>query len=209
MCILTSTIFGCNPFSLGGINTIYLANKSDITGVYFDNDDLEQSTVLSLAPTTATWYPFQCNSFATGNEETMVPSLFGNYYTQKFQTVILGLTPDKRKTLEQLTRSEVVIVFQDANEVWWILGEGYKGLKLDTYKGKTGINADDPSSYTIEWNLQTKFKLRSISSVFVNAYIVDDGSVAPIACTCEQLLAGTLEDVQFCTLDSLQDCPLQ
>jgi len=208
-CLLSSTIFDCEEFSLGGVSKLFIANWSQISNVYFNTGDTQFSTVQSIIPTTITWYQFQVNPFSTGAIDTMSESLFGRSYKHTFTTTVMGLTPDKRDVLNQLIKSNnLVIVFKDANDVWWIMGED-KPLKVSEYTSKTGINKDDFSSYTFTLSNTTKYKMRAINEVYVNAYI------SPVyvneLCDCESLLTELLIDIADCTLETLAEelaCPL-
>ena len=210
-CLLSSTIYGCTEFSVGGVNKLFIANRATITNVYYDASDNEFSTVLSLAPTTADWYEFSVNKEATSAEDVMNISLFGKSYSHKFSTTIIGLNTEKRDTLNQLTDSNnLIIIFQDANDNWWILGED-KGLRVDEFKSKTGSNPQDINSYSLTLSNTTKYKMRAITESFVYSYIDTNSGGEPgnLDCECSQLLTGVLDDIANCSLLSLANCALQ
>ena len=204
-CLLTSTIFGCQDFALGGVSRIFLANYSEITNVYFNSGDTEFSTVSSISPTSMTWYEFQVNISNTGANDTMNNSIFGRSYTHKLSTLIIGLDVDKRDTLNQIISSNnIVAIFQDANLKWWILGED-KALKVDEYNSKTGINKDEQSSYFLTLSNTTKYPMRAIDDDYVDAYITP---VAGVNCNCTSLISDLLVDLASCEIEPLESCPL-
>ena len=209
-CLLTTNIFGCVDFAVAGIQRLLIANRSLLTKVYYNTNENEFSTVASISPTTTTWYEFNVNSVATSAEDKLNISLFGKSFTHTFKTTIIGLDYEKRTTIKQLIDSDnLIIVFQDNNDKWWVLGED-KAMRVVEYSSKTGQGVDDNNLYNITIENTTKYKMRAINSTFVNNYILNTTEIIiPPACDCDTLLAGTLNDVAACALSTLASCPLQ
>lgn len=210
--LLTSAIFNCDEFEIGGIQRLFITNRELITNFYYNTSDLHRSTVASFFPYTGvTWFEFIINPSVTNASESLNISLNGKSYQHKFQTEFIGLTVAKRDTLEELINNDnLLLIYQDYNNLWWILGED-KGMKVASYEMVTGAKGGDEIKYSIELENSTKYRIRAVDSSFVNQYILPYYSVVAGGCiTCYQFLSPyTLQSNATIPLVCILTCPLQ
>lgn len=209
-CLITSAIFECNDFRLGGVLRWFVTNRSLITNYYYDVADFERTTVNSLSPNTGvTWYEYSFNTFATGAADTMNLTLFGRSYTHDFNTEILGLSPSKRDTLKQLIDSDdILIIFQTSDGYWRIMGED-KRLRVTEFSEITGASEDEGPLYNLKINNTTKYKMRYIDENFVNSYILPYFTNGSSCVYCSQILPPViLQSISSVGLSCILTCPL-
>lgn len=209
-CLLTSAIFECDDFHVGGIKRLFLTNRSSITNYYYDVSDFEKTTVSSLLPATGvTWYEYSFNPFATGADDLMNLSLFGRSYTHSFRTEINGLSQSKRDTLNELIDSDdILLIFQESDGNWRIMGEDIK-LKVIEYTETTGASNEDGPKYTLNIGNTTKYRMRYIDSSFINNYILPYYTNGSSCVYCYQILPPViLQSISSVALNCILTCPL-
>ncbi len=166
-CLFTRSISGCTTdFSLAGINTIYLANRSEISSILYEaSADTQQSTVVGLIPVGSdiTWYPFKFNTGSLNYVGNLQQSLNGDRFTKTLAGEFTILDYEKRTTLKKLIGSKNICAsFQDNNGNYWIMGEE-KPLKVTTFIEQTGIVDGDKNGYILSMTVTDRYNIRATS----------------------------------------------
>ncbi len=173
--LITSSIYNCDEYVIGGIKKLYITNNSSISAITFSSSDLTNTTVTNFVPfapaSNITWYQYSITpgaTFYTG-ENNITPN--GFLISKSFSIQFNKLTPAKRSTLLEHIRAwnNITIAFQDSTaDQWWVIGEepGF-GLRVSKYLETTGTSEDD-NKVDVTFSLTSRYPVRAIS----NSYIV-------------------------------------
>ena len=171
-CLFTQNLIYCHDFIVGGINQVYLANKSEITSLTFDTGDTMMSEVQTLVPLSGqTWYEFTVLPQTVSASEKQVNSNNGRWFFQKELSFTIDyLEPVKRSALHELINSNnITVVFKTNVGNWFIMGEDF-GCKVSDYNATTDIMKGN-NQYTIKLSTTGKYQMRNLSTSFVEANI--------------------------------------
>lgn len=161
-CKLTTNIISVCEYSTGGIGELFITNFDEIGDLEFSGTDFDE---INNITGTQTWFPFSIEPTTRFNDSLVINGN-GKNYTINFTLVVPKLGKEKRKTIQELTFSKVVIIFKDMNDKYWISGED-AGLKLSSFEETTGAKGD-LNSITLNFTGLSRYQLRQISTNYVN-----------------------------------------
>ena len=173
MCLVTSSIYECDQFSIGGIQKIYITNNEWIDQLNYGNLDLYNSIVYSIVPaspyTALTVYQYSVIPGATNYDFEKVESPNGDYYNHRFAIQFNYMSPTKRNTLHELVESKnLTLLFKDFNGNWWITGCDVKGGRITEFRGQTGT-IDDGNFYSAVISLSSTYTAKYLSTSCVQS----------------------------------------
>lgn len=145
-CILTTgNTIGCGEFAkAGGLSTIYLANKEDVTSITQSVPNGEFDTIVMA--TGKVWY----NLYFAKNSASVVQNFDGDNFTNT-QTLVFSL-PTYSATVKtlyaELAFSKVYAIAEGRDGKRYLLGLNTGGLEATTIETNTGSNLTDQNRTT-------------------------------------------------------------
>ena len=213
-CLITNTIFSCNSFNLGGIGELYITNNSSISDIYFLSSDTKTTNITNFVPyspaTAVTWTQFNSNPYSTKYEENSNYGVYGHIYNKVLTIEFEKLEPEKRSTLKEWINSKnITILFSDLNGTYWVIGEE-RMAKVTEYNATTG-GLNQENKYKIAISVNSKHKLRSVDSTYINTYVNPFVPITPgggcISCSAFRT-AVDLDSISTTTLTCVLSCSL-
>ena len=150
-CLLTNHIErGCRD-GIGGIDTVYLANKELVSGV--TSSDMLISgitTVDGLGASAAAFYKFEVNRNTSSWTDTPTPvaSNGGTIYVPSVTMVFTKNEADKANTIKLMGQSTLVAIIKETSGKYFLLGEEF-GLDQLTGSYNSGVNRTDLNGWTL------------------------------------------------------------
>lgn len=144
---LTGIGVGCNSL-IGGVNTVYIANRADVTAVTA-GDTISAITMASSAKFYE--YKHRRNASVSMSSDKGGDDASGTHLiTTNVALVFAGMDSDKRKEMDALATGQFIVVVKDNNGKYWmpILPEdGY--MSATAANGTTGATKTEANGYTI------------------------------------------------------------
>ena len=141
-CLINSGIVRDCGFSFGGLQNIYLANKTDIDEITHDTLTGEITGITLLTGATFFQYEFEPET-AQALQELQVGKV-SRFINQTLNMSLATMTQEKKDALEELANADVVAIYQDQAGNYWFYGEKGRGLRATTLNPDTGTaDADD------------------------------------------------------------------
>lgn len=158
-CIITNGVdLACNPFNVGGINKIYLANLDDIASYNYNLDGSIEEIVMKA---TKVFYKFDFSE-STGLTTTELQNNNGaKSFLHGCGFSVPKLSQDVINTMTELAASKLVAIVEsrEARDVAPFLNQnrqhlfgGKNGLTATTLTGASGQNSTDYAGFTIVLN---------------------------------------------------------
>lgn len=133
--------------NMGGIKTVYIANKADVTSVTVTSGVVSAITMASSKKFFKyAFAPFTSSFTSNWN----VSPENGTKYVETLLTMVFNkMDATKRMEIVALAQTEMVVVVEDNNGTMWYLGYD-EGVRLTTGSdGQTGTNRADRNGYTV------------------------------------------------------------
>lgn len=167
-CLLTNGVTrGCD-FGFGGLQTILLANKSEIESMAKNTDDT--ITGITMA-TGATFYEFQFEP-ETGQalQELQVGSP-SRFVLQTLNMQLANVSQSKKNVLNNLANGDLVAIYEDQKDQYFLFGELGRGLRASTLTIDTGTADADGYIVTIALVGGNSGYANEVESSVVQAYL--------------------------------------
>lgn len=140
-CLINAGVTRDCGFSFGGLQKVYLANKSDIVSVSHDVDG-QITGVTTLSGGTFYEYEFEPQT-AQALQELNVGTV-SRFVNQTLNMSLAGMTQAKKAVLEDMANADMVAIYQDQAGTYWFYGEYGRGLRAVTLNPDSGTaDADD------------------------------------------------------------------
>jgi hypothetical protein len=132
--------------SLGGIKAMWVINHANVTAV------TEASGIVSAITKAAgkVFYKYELVKNTGSLTETITTSVENGtvFYAQELSIVLNKLQANTRNEILLLAQSTLMVVVQDANDKYWLLGR-FTGLDVTGGTSATGTAQGDRNGYTL------------------------------------------------------------
>lgn len=151
----------CNPQSFnglkancdanrGGVTVVYIANRSDVTGIELSTPKNDTISSITMRDTTK----FKAYHFKKGAASFTSTFTLDNANGVNFVTTVLSIDfakmeSSKRIEMQALALGEMAVIVLDANGTYWYLGYN-EPVYASAGTGETGANRTDVNKYSIE-----------------------------------------------------------
>lgn len=139
---------GCSA-NVGGIKKIYITNFDNVQGLTLGSPTTEITTITMAGGSVFYEFGFNRNSSTFQEDITGDEAAGTQINTQTVTLVLARREKSKRDTLQLLMGfNQLVVIVQDANSVYWLLGEE-NGMVMTQNTSVSGTAAADANNYTI------------------------------------------------------------
>lgn len=132
--------------SLGGIKAMWVINHANVSSV------TEASGIVSAITKAAgkVFYKYELVKNTGSLTETITTSVENGtvFYAQELAIVLNKIQANTRNEILLLAQSTLMVVVQDANDKYWLLGR-YTGLDVTGGTSATGTAQGDRNGYTL------------------------------------------------------------
>lgn len=148
MCLLTSNIGPCTSMSIGGTRKVWLARKANATQFRYVGNELGIiQWILNGTGTPTPFLEFECDREFVASVEDLRIDGNGFSFPQSIPLRFAAMTYEKRKVLETLINDRIVVVYQDENGRYWLIGQ-FNGLQASEYQATPDVQGG-ANRYTI------------------------------------------------------------
>ena len=177
-CLLTSGIAkGCRDNS-GGIKRVLIANKSKVSsiapaqGAVGTPEDTGVITSITMASASDYFYEFVPNKMSSNWVENIQSNLQNGTigYEQVLTLMFAKNEAAKRNQIKLLGQAEVVVMVEDYNNKYWMLGE-INGMELSGGNSGSGTALTDMNGWNITLTGMEHEPAREVDSTIVDALI--------------------------------------
>lgn len=132
--------------NMGGIKTVYIANKADVTSLTVTSGVVTAITMASSKH----FYKYVFAPFTSSmTSNWQVSAENGTKFVQTELTMVFNkMDATKRLEIVALAQTEAVVIVEDNNGTQWVLGYD-EGVQLSSGDGQTGVNRGDRNGYTV------------------------------------------------------------
>lgn len=145
-CVLTQSLTLDCKDSIGGIKAAWFIALADVTAI------TEVAGVVTAITKAAAkvFYKYSLPKQSSGLTETITANVQNGsvFYAQELQFVLNKLQANTRNELLLLAKNTLLVVVQDANDKYWLLGKE-NGADVTGGTAATGTASGDRSGYTI------------------------------------------------------------
>lgn len=135
--------------SLGGIKAMWVINHANVSSV------TEASGIVSAITKSAgkVFYKYELVKNTGSLTETITASVENGttFYAQELSIILNKLQANTRNEILLLAQSTLMVVVQDANDKYWLLGR-VAGLDITGGTATTGTATGDRSGYTLTFS---------------------------------------------------------
>ena len=143
-CLISNGISRECDFAVGGIkSSIWLANLSDLGEISYDVDG--QITGVTSG---ATWYEYQQELNSGSLTQSLQAGQVSRFIQQTLVFSVASLTQAKIKTLDDISLTSLVCIFEANDGNWYFAGDNGSGLKAVTLESTTGAADTDDAVAT-------------------------------------------------------------
>ena len=162
---------GCRD-SAGGIKRIFAANLCEISAITHDVDSDGHDQGISAITNTGNWYELTPNKNSSNWVENINASVEnGTIYYEQIITAVFGKnTQELRNTIEEIGQSELLLVVEDNNGVFWAVGEN-DGAIVTGGNSASGTAWADLNGWTLTLTAYNRTPASTVSSTLVSSFI--------------------------------------
>jgi hypothetical protein len=151
--------FNCRVANKPGVSKVHIFLFDVIDQYVYENDDLNYVSGYSATVLPTTYKPNADGSSYAGSKKSPDIDLFLHQLTLSFPK----MESEKRAEFEKLRNLELTIIFEDENNVSWIMGQDYP-VKLEEFSLQSGAKGG-ANDYTAVFQSLEPYQLREIASV--------------------------------------------
>lgn len=134
----------------GGVQVVYIANRSDVTGIELSTPKNDTISAITMKDTTK----FKAYHFKKGAASFTSTFTLDNVNGVNFVTTVLSIDFAKMETtkrieMQALALGEMAVIVLDANGTYWYLGYD-EPVYASAGTGETGAARTDVNKYSIE-----------------------------------------------------------
>lgn len=133
----------------GGIQVVYVANRSDVTGVSLDDASGQIKTITMNTSKKFQAYRFKKGAASFTSTATIDATNGVNFITTVLSVNFAKMETQKRIEMQALTLGEMAVIVLDNNGKYWYLGYN-EPVYASNGTGETGATRTDANQYTIE-----------------------------------------------------------
>ena len=147
-CLVSNGIARDCSFAVGGIKgSIWLANESDISAIAYDATG--QITGVTMASTGATFYEYQPELQSASFVQSLQTGNVSRFVQQTLAFSVASLTQAKVETLNDLSLTTLVAIFEANDGNWYFAGDNGSALKASALEVTTGVKDADDAIATV------------------------------------------------------------
>lgn len=170
--ITTEILRGCRS-NVGGIKKVYIANFDDMVSVTpVVSDDLTDTgmiTAISMAGSPAAgFYRYEFTKDSSSYTQTFSQDIASETggWVQSLNLIFAKNEASKRNAVKMLGQNSTLIIVEDKNNKFWLLGEE-NGCELTAAEAGSGVLQTDRNGYSVTFEGRERFAAREI---FVTDY---------------------------------------
>lgn len=161
----------CDGITVGGISTVYVKRRSEIGRFWFYNQtsNLQYGEILGHSGTDNNWYLLvsDVTSITWNQTQSLTPS---RNYDMVLKTQFNKMSIYNRDKFEQfVVCKDLVIIFQDNNGNWWLMGET-NGCKVN-FTAQTDTLTSGNNLFELTFICKERYPIRSVSQDYITEYI--------------------------------------
>ena len=145
-CLLTSGITRQCDFAFGGLQNILLANKEEIDSI--DKDSNNVITGITMA-SGATFYEYEFEPETGQALQELQTGSVSRFVLQTLNLQLANVTQNKKEILNNMAIGDMVAIYQDQKNQYFLFGELGRGLRASTLTLDTGTADADGYVITI------------------------------------------------------------
>ena len=146
-CLFSAGITRDCGYNFGGLQKVYIANKSEVTGITSDAVT-NQITGITMA-SGATFYEFEFEPETGQKLEELQAGNVSKYVLQTLNMQLANINQVKSDVLEDLALSDCVVIMQEQDDLYWLFGQLGRGLKATTLSIDSGTADADNAVATV------------------------------------------------------------
>jgi hypothetical protein len=144
-CLISNGISRACDFSVGGVKGgVWLANEADLGTISYDTDGQ-----ITGVTTGATWYEYQPELNSASFTQSLQAGQVSRFVQQTLAFSVASLTQAKIKTLDDLSLTTLVAIFQGNDGNWYFAGNDGSALKASALEVTTGAADTDDNIATV------------------------------------------------------------
>jgi hypothetical protein len=146
-CLITNGISRTCDFAIGGIKSdIWLANEADFT---FKYSTTGQVTGTTMVGTGKTFYAFQQELESASLTQSLQAGSVSRFVSQVLVLSLANLTQANIETINTLSLTKMIAIFEANDGNWYAVGDSGSGLKASALEVTTGMKDADPATATV------------------------------------------------------------
>lgn len=149
--LLTSGISRCGMTS-GRLKKLFVANYTDLTGSLIIDNNIVNDISKTLA-----WYEFDVSRGNAEADEKAEDSDNGVRYIQQVKYNIIQVESEAQERFTELVRGRFIILYQDTNSKWFLIG--LRGAEVKGYDSKIGGGNNEYSFTFVANDFIPKFEV--------------------------------------------------
>lgn len=151
---------------IGGIKALYVTSLAAFrAGTNTVDPTTEQITALEA---TLDWFKFELPRSTGSLSQTVSVENNSVVYTQTIEATFPYMTADRRKQLEIIVRGRHVIIVQDNNDNYWLLGFN-DGVEVTAQTSQTGTAKSDLQGSTVTFVAEEPYSMYRLADALVAA----------------------------------------
>jgi phenylpyruvate tautomerase PptA (4-oxalocrotonate tautomerase family) len=146
-CLITNGISRTCDFAVGGVkSSVWLANEADVTAIAYAATG--QVTGVTMASGT-TFYEYQPELNSASFAQSLQAGQVSRFVAQNLAFSIASLSQAKVETLNSLSLTTLVAIFQANDGNWYFAGDNGSALKASALEVTTGAADTDDAVATV------------------------------------------------------------
>lgn len=156
--------FECCLYSAGGVRRTLIIDKNYFTGYNLDED----GRVTGVTTSVPVWYELCLKDGVTILDVSEERGDAGVRFAVSLAAATYLMSQQNRNVLETLRRRRLVLIIEDANERYWLMGED-GGARVENLAGTTGARGADGNSYAFVFRAFARVLPRVVSIDMIEA----------------------------------------
>lgn len=173
---LTSSICrGCRD-NAGGIKKVYAANICDITAITHNTTATNADHSITGITNTGSWYELIPNKNSSNWTENINASVEnGTIFYEQVATLVFGKnTQALRNTVQEICDSDLLLVIEDNNGIFWAIGEMGNGAMVAGGTSASGTAWGDLNGWNLTITCDSREPACTVDPTIVASFIDED-----------------------------------
>lgn len=170
---LTSNICrGCRD-NAGGIKKVYAANICDITDITHDTTGSDPDHSIISITNTGNWFELIPNKNSSNWTENINASVEnGTIFYEQVATLVFGKNIQAlRNTVKEICDSDLLLVIEDNNGVYWAIGEIGNGAMVTGGTSASGTAWGDLNGWNLTLTCNSRVPACTVDPTIVAGFI--------------------------------------
>ena len=138
--------------NLGGISAVYIIDHQYVTAIAtgITDNETEQEEVTGITVTSGhSFIKYYVKKNTSSLTKTLTVSDNGSSYVTSDLALVFGrMDAQKRLEMNALALNDLIVIAQDANGIFWLLGSLENPVSMSAGAGETGVQKSDNNQYT-------------------------------------------------------------